>query len=153
MSDNTAPTVVSDMTPESNALNIPWTQFWDMHSGGGLKEKPYHYIYIQAPEEEAKVIFYNRFGHDSDRVSCTCCGEDYVVREFPSLHEATAYHRGLEHDAATEKYIEPTESRGRSPQTLEDHLKEPDVLAIYDRDIKPDERQGERRRQGYVWVD
>lgn len=36
-----------------------WTEFWDMHSGGGQKEK-WAKIYIEAPEEEARVIFYNR---------------------------------------------------------------------------------------------
>ena len=45
-----------------------WTNFHDMYSGGGLKEKPYTYIYIEAPEVEARTIFYNRFGHNPDRV-------------------------------------------------------------------------------------
>ena len=71
----------------------PWTTFWGMHSGGGLKE-PYHYIFIEAPEEEAKIIFYNRFGHSPDRVSCTCCGADYSISESKTLAEATAGHRG-----------------------------------------------------------
>ena len=48
-----------------------WTLFWDMASGGDTKEEPYENIYIEAPEEEAKVIFYNRFGHNPERVSCT----------------------------------------------------------------------------------
>ncbi|KKN26710.1 hypothetical protein LCGC14_0871900 [marine sediment metagenome] len=43
-----------------------WIQFWDMHSGGELKEK-WHYIYIEADsEQQAKVIFYNRFGHNPE---------------------------------------------------------------------------------------
>jgi hypothetical protein len=72
---------------------IKWTEFMDMHSGGGCKEEPYEYIYIQAPEEEARVIFYNRFGHDPDRVSCTCCGQDYSVTEYDSLDKATEFER------------------------------------------------------------
>ena len=44
-----------------------WTHFWDMHSGGGQKEK-FGHCYIEAPENEAKVIFYNRFGHNPERV-------------------------------------------------------------------------------------
>lgn len=64
-----------------------WTHFWDMHSGGRKKEKFAH-CFIEAPEEEAKVIFYNRFGHSADRVTCTCCGEDYAVTEYESLAEA-----------------------------------------------------------------
>jgi len=38
-----------------------WTRFMDMHSGGRLKEDPYQFILIEAPENEAKVIFYNKF--------------------------------------------------------------------------------------------
>lgn len=75
---------------------MTWTQFMDMYSGGGLKEKDYNYIFIEAPEAEAKIIFYNRFGHSPDRVSCTCCGDDYSVTESPDLREATAYERGCE---------------------------------------------------------
>lgn len=68
----------------------------DMHSGGSLKEKQ-QYIFIEAPENEAKVIFYNRFGHNPERVSCTCCGEDYSISEYDSLEQATAYYRHCEY--------------------------------------------------------
>lgn len=73
---------------------MPWTLFWDMHSGGGTKEPPYQKIYIEAPIEEAKVVFYNRFGHNPDRVTCTCCGEDYSIDEEPTLAKASGFHRG-----------------------------------------------------------
>lgn len=71
-----------------------WTQFWDMHSGGGQKES-FSQCFIEAPEEEAKSVFYVRFGHNPDRVSCTCCGSDYSISESESLEQATAYHRNL----------------------------------------------------------
>ena len=71
-----------------------WTHFWDMHSGGGSKEKWSH-IYIEAPEREAMVIFYNRFGHNPHRVSCTCCGSDYSISEG-TIDQITAYHRGCD---------------------------------------------------------
>ena len=45
-----------------------WTHFWDMSSGGGRKENWKH-IYIEAAESEAIVIFYNRFGHNPNRVT------------------------------------------------------------------------------------
>jgi len=61
-----------------------WTHFMDMHSGGGQKEKWAH-IYIEAPENEARVIFYNKFGHNPDRVTCTCCGNDYSVIESDNV--------------------------------------------------------------------
>jgi hypothetical protein len=69
----------------------------DMHSGGGMKEKPYEHIYIEASEDAAKVIFYNRFGHNPERVSCTCCGEDYSISEEDSLEQASAYDRHCEY--------------------------------------------------------
>ena len=69
-----------------------WTKFWDMHSGGGQK-LDWAKIYIQAPEEEAVVIFSNRFGRDPENVTCNCCGEDYSVSESKTLGEATEYHR------------------------------------------------------------
>lgn len=72
-----------------------WTQFWDMHSGGSSKEKWSH-IYIEAPEEEAVVIFYNRFGHNPHRVTCTCCGSDYSISSG-ELQELTGYHRGCKY--------------------------------------------------------
>lgn len=74
---------------------MTWTQFMDMHSGGGSKE-PYEYIYIEAPEEEARVIFYNRFGHNPERVSCTCCGDDYSISSEKSLLRLTGYERNCD---------------------------------------------------------
>lgn len=71
-----------------------WTHYWDMNSGGGRKEKWKH-IYIEAPKAEADVIFYKRFGHNPNRVSCTCCGGDYSISEDENLAQLTGYHRGL----------------------------------------------------------
>ena len=88
----------------SNAIvPIKWTHLWDMHSGGGLKEDAAHF-FIEAPEDEAKLIFYNRYGHNPDRVSCTCCGSDYSVSESDSLQRASGWHRECAHDASG--YIE-----------------------------------------------
>ena len=75
---------------------IPFTRFMDMHSGGGTKEEPFENIYIQAPEDEAKIIFYNRFGHNPDRVSCTCCGEDYSISEHATLGQSSAHERNCD---------------------------------------------------------
>lgn len=108
-----------------------WTRFMDMHSGGGQKEK-YAYIYIEAGMKEAKVIFYNRFGHSADRVTCTCCGEDYSAYEEGTLEEITQYERG--------------------DKTMEEYEKEKDVLVIRAVDIKPEERSGDVPQQGYVWM-
>jgi hypothetical protein len=131
-----------------------WTQFWDMHSGGGLKEKPYSKIYIEAPMAEAVVIFYNRFGHNPNRVTCTCCGEDYSIEESDSLEQLTGYHRGCEHDDSSGLYLEERSTKKYTPEylTVEQYSKLPDILVIRDADIKPEEREGTLPAQGYVWV-
>ena len=106
----------------------PWTCFMDMHSGGGRKEK-WAYIYIEAPEAEARVIFYNRFGHSPSRVTCTCCGQDYSISEEPTLRRATAYERGCEalqtpRDPETQRYKRPDD-----PWFDEHYYLEPDEHA------------------------
>jgi len=74
-----------------------FTRFMDMHSGGGTKEGPYEYIYIEATQSEAEIIFYNRFGHNPNRVSCTCCGSDYSINEEADLEQGTAHERNCEY--------------------------------------------------------
>jgi hypothetical protein len=153
-----------------------------MHSGGGLKEPPYSLIYIEAPEEEAKVIFYNRFGHNPERVSCTCCGDDYSIEEDESLAQLSGYHRGCRtlvtpRDPKTglyqnddpviikHLYLEDGEdppegyevdkkwpTRGNY-QTLEEHERQESVLVISASEISSDERRGGVPEQGYVWKD
>jgi hypothetical protein len=66
-----------------------WTVFLDMHCGGDCKEDA-SLIFIEAGIEEAKVVFYNMFHHNPERVSCTCCGPDYAIDEWESLERATA---------------------------------------------------------------
>lgn len=133
-----------------------WTQFWDMHSGGGPKEKGYEKIYIEAPEEEAKIIFYNRFKHSPDRVSCTCCGRDYSAESNESLAYLSAYHRGCKWSDATNSYVEEPDQnfnflKDKKLLTLEEYEQKPDVLVIRAADIKPEERLGEVPEEGYVW--
>lgn len=64
---------------------MKYTRFMDMYSGGSAKEDKFEYCYIEAPKEEAVMVFYHRFGHNPFRVSCTCCGEDYSVREVDAI--------------------------------------------------------------------
>lgn len=152
---------------------MSWTLFWDMHSGGGTKQPPYEKVYIEAPEAEARVIFYNRFGHSADRVSCTCCGEDYSVSEEPTFEEASAFHRNLPWvhpagDGGVEtrnlgRYLDVDEempkgwvrsrlSSYRTPMlTVDEYVKQDDVLVIRADEIQPSERRGEVPEQGYVW--
>lgn len=106
-----------------------FTHFWDMSSGGYHKEQ-WNHIIIEAPKHEAKVIFYNRFGHNPTRTSCTCCGPDYVIESGKNLKKLVSFH------------ISEDSNFLNSPQTL----------VIRKADIKPDERVGEVPTQGYVWV-
>lgn len=134
---------------------MTWTRFMDMHSGGGSKEK-WQYIYIEAPIKEAEAIFYNRFGHNPYRVTCTCCGSDYVVYdEGDSLYQATAFERGCAYDKETNLYIESPRYKDMPHlyRTLEEWLHSDESLLICAEDIKPDELLGDLPQQGYVWAD
>ena len=127
----------------------------DMHSGGGQKEEEWAFIYIEAPQKEAEIIFYNRFGHNPNRVTCTCCGEDYSISEEEELAQITAYDRGCDYIEEDKKYIEKQrkESWAKDHITLEQYVNSPGVLIIRTEEIKPEERIGELPEQGYVWVD
>ena len=116
-----------------------WTLFWDMHSGGDLKEDHSH-IYIEAPEDEACVIFYNRFGHSPHRVTCTCCGSDYSISSEEDLNELTDFHRG-------------SWPSSRPKISLDEYKQSGKALFIRKEDIKPEEREGNIPQQGYVWMD
>jgi hypothetical protein len=111
-----------------------WTEFYDMHSGGGSKER-WEMIYIEAPEDEAKVIFYNKFGHSPERITCTCCGNDYAINQSDTIEEATEYHRG------------------RDKLSVDQYEALDYVLMIRKEDIKDEWRGGQAPSQGYVWVD
>lgn len=128
---------------------MKWTKFWDMHSGGRSKEK-WDIIYIQAPEEEAKLIFYNRFGHNPERVTCTCCGEDYSISEGNSFEQISGFHRNCAFE--NNKYVERKGEYG-DYIPVKDYVKRSDILVIKSEDIKPEERLGKIPKQGYVWVD
>ncbi len=131
-----------------------WTTFWDMHSGGSQKED-YSIIYIEAPLKEAKVIFYNRFDHSPDRVTCICCGEDYSISESDSLDQASGYHRNCKWGKEDKRYIEEQvePNFGRLYQTVDQHINSNHIFAIFDKDIKENERIGELPEEGYVWMD
>lgn len=134
---------------------MPWTYFWDMHSGGGQKLKWAH-IYIEAPKEEAIKVFYHRFGRNPNRVTCTCCGEDYAIDEEADLAQLTGYDRGLGTDESGNTYIEGKRSEfalsESGPRTMEEYRKDKDTLFIDAKDIKPEERKGDVPEEGYVWA-
>lgn len=131
-----------------------WTQFMDMHSGGSLKHGV-QYIYIEAPKEEAKSVFYSRFGTNPERVTCTCCGGDYSITESETLEQASAFERGCKHDKESRSFMELPEKdsfRWQAYQTIEEYLKHGDIQVIYAKDITDEERETYVPEEGYVWM-
>lgn len=111
----------------------------DMNTDGRVKEEPYQYIYIQAPEKEAKIIFYNRFGHNPEHVTCKCCGKDYSISESNTLAQASAHERGCKYEG--DEYVEQTSDEWwRKYMTVEEYSKQEDVLIIPADQIKDSER-------------
>lgn len=153
-----------------------WTRFMDMHSGGGQKLS-WAFIYIEAPQAEAEVIFQNRFNRNPNRVTCTCCGEDYSIDEEPTLEESTAFDRGCKFayfdkdgkeipeekawipgkgtiNGAKGRYVEcQSEDSWRHYVPLAEFVKQTDKLFIHAQEIKPKEKKGELHEEGYVWRD
>ena len=145
---------------------MTWTEFWDMYSGGQSKLQ-WEEIYIEAPEEEARTIFENRFKIDPDNTTCECCGPDYVVEESPTLKQASGRHRDApctetKRDPKTGLYLNSDPlaclylDKGEKPpkgykidtrfskedfSSLEEYVKRDDVLVIYKKDIKESERR------------
>jgi len=128
-----------------------WTLFWDMHSGGGLKEKWSH-IYIEAPEHMAKLIFYNRFGHNPERVSCTCCGEDYSISSEEDLVQLTAFHRNCAFNKGTDQYEEKSNGY-RDVIKMKEYLESDEVKFIRAEEIGDVDMEGSVPTQGYKWID
>lgn len=154
-----------------------WTHFHDMHSGGGQK-LDWGHLFIEAPEDEAKVIFQNRFGRNPDRVTCTCCGPDYSLTQSDTLEQATGYERGCdgayitpdgkEHTEAEAwvsgkgivipgakfQYVERPSKRQfswKKYQTLADYIANGKVLIVRADEILDEQRKGELQEEGYVW--
>ena len=151
-----------------------WTSFMDMHSGGSSKEE-FNHCYIEAPIQIAKVVFYNRFRHNPERITCTCCGEDYSIEEEVSLEQITGYERGCDYayfkgnkrisdeegwipgkgspKGVTSKYIEESNKKYSFNKytTLEEYVKRDDVYIIYAKDIKDEEKIEDVPEKGYIW--
>lgn len=118
-----------------------WTRFMDRHSGGRTKEQNWDKIYIELPKAQAELYFYHRFGHSPYRVSCTCCGDDYSVYEYPTLEEACEYDR---------------KNFRSKPIRFEEWIKHPEVRVINAEEIGDVTKlrlPTRLPRQGHVWVD
>jgi hypothetical protein len=123
----------------------------DMYSGGECK-LGWELIFIEAPIKEAKVIFYNMFNRNPERVTCTCCGEDYSIDAHPSLEQASAFDRGCDYDKTG--WVErPNQKFSMHPyQTLDEFVKRKDVRIVRADQILPSTRMGDVPPEGYVWA-
>lgn len=102
---------------------MAWTRFEDMHSGWYKKVPPYGNIFIEAPEDEAITIFYNRFGRGPNS------RKDYLIDQFDTLEDATYLER--------QPMFYPTSER----MSVEEYGERKEVLYIPKSDIKPEERE------------
>jgi len=122
-----------------------WTYFRDSHTGGRIKlsvldsmgkSHEIEDIYIEAPKAEASVVFFNRFGINPEQISCTCCGDDYMID-----------------DEANESYIDGIddfEDDGFRTGCLSRNFGRKKIV-IKSYDIAPHEREGHLPVSGWVW--
>lgn len=59
-------------------LPCPYTVFTDCGTG----HEDFEVCIIEAPMADAKVVFYNTFGHSAERVSQVEIGADYTIEEI-----------------------------------------------------------------------
>lgn len=72
---------------------LSWFRFMDMHGGGDTKT-PYAYVYVQSVNMDEAVEAFQDYLHvDPLKTTCTCCGEDFSIREGTTLEEASKYER------------------------------------------------------------
>jgi hypothetical protein len=109
---------------------MTWTSFEDSHSGGDVKITidgvDIEFIYIEAPEKEAREVFdrafskYNAFSYGE---SCDCCTPDFHVEVHETLGGASASERGCD-------------GRARAIyQTVDEYIARKDVRVITAADI------------------
>lgn len=132
-----------------------WTQFMDMHSGGEQK-LAWAYIYIEAPRDEAELVFQNRFSRNPNRVTCTCCGPDYSISEEETLQRLTAFERNCAWTEDGNGYEERQNERRSYAgpyMTVDEYVEKSGALFVRADEIKPEERKGSLRSEGYVWAE
>lgn len=109
-----------------------WTLFSDAHAEGFLKFKDYEFIIIEGKEEEALSLFMNITNVDPKKVTCTCCGQHYSIREYDSVFQATAFERGCHYDNSLKCYVEEiSDFPIIGYATIEDFIKRDNVLVIF----------------------
>lgn len=117
--------------------NGPWTHFMDMHSGGRAKDK-FEHCYIQANKKMAIKIFRIKFGHDPEKVACSCCGENYSIHEGESLSQLSAFYRNCKWTKSG--HIEKPEYPGKRVIPINEYCVSDGVKVISDSEITLEEK-------------
>lgn len=71
-----------------------WTEFMDMHSGGGTKCY-FDKIFIEGTAFEAMQDFVKIFHRDPGNTTCDTCGGDYSISTHKSLDDSYWYSPNL----------------------------------------------------------
>jgi hypothetical protein len=133
----------------------------DMHSGGRQKlDWPNIYIETVARNgggaiDEAKSIFYAKFGRNPYRVTCTCCGEDYSLSCYDDFAQASAWERGCAYDKESKSYLEKPQDKKRSfhkYQTIEEYIASGEAKVIYKDEVDDADRHHSLPTEGFVWM-
>jgi hypothetical protein len=139
LSDKKNAVVPAILLPEHIAG--PWTEFYDMSSGGRTKIEPFTQIYIQANEADARKFFQEIFDRHPDHVTCDCCGEDYSVEERKDLLDVTGHDRHCAYSDEEKRFIEERRKYPNHPgyevRKIEDHIRLPHVLVIFSHLLTP----------------
>lgn len=109
-----------------------WTLFADAYADGKLKFKAFEWIIVEGKEEDALSLFMDITNVDPKKVTCTCCGQHYSIREFDSVFQATAFERGCCYDMTLECYVEEiSDFPIIHYTTVEDFIDRDNVLIIF----------------------
>ena len=109
-----------------------WTFFEDAYAEGNLKFKEFSWIIVQAEQEKAIEMFKAFTNVDPQRVTCTCCGQHYSIREHDSVFQATAFERSCRYDKELKCYVEAEDDFVvYGYKSLEEFLTQDNVLIIY----------------------
>lgn len=109
-----------------------WTLFSDAYAEGFLKFKHYEFIIVEGKVEEALSMFIDMTNVDPKKVTCTCCGQHYSIREYDSVFQATAFERGCRYDNSLQCYVEEVSDFPiMEYATVENFINQDNVLVIF----------------------
>jgi len=109
-----------------------WTLFADAYADGKLKFKSFEWIIVEGKEKDALALFMDITNVDPKKVTCTCCGQHYSIREHDSVFQATAFERGCRFDKTLECFVEEVSDFPIIHYTnVEDFIERDNVLIIF----------------------